>query len=169
MFPDTYYFPPNVAPAEVVSVMKRTFNEKIKGISEKIDQFGRPLDEVIIMASLLEKESHNFEDKQKIAGVLWQRIEIGMLLQVDAVFPYILGKDISRILFENLEIDSPYNTYLYLGLPPGAIANPGLDSIEAAVTPIKDSYLYYLADKEGNTHFSETFEEHKRKKELYLN
>ena len=92
-----------------------------------------------------------------------------MPLQVDAVFVYLLGKGSDSLTKEDLNIDSPYNTYRYRGLPPGPIGNPSLESIKAAATPSSSEYLYYLADKKGETHFSKTFDEHKEKKELYLN
>ena len=121
------------------------------------------------MASLLEKEARTTESRRIIAGILWKRLEIGMLLQVDAVFGYIINKGSLQLTLEDLSIDSPYNTYRYKGLPIGPIANPGLDSLQAATMPILTDYLFYLSDKEGTMHYSETFEEHKRKKRLYLN
>ncbi|MBI2618424.1 endolytic transglycosylase MltG [Candidatus Kaiserbacteria bacterium] len=169
LFPDTYHFLPNVSEQEVFRVMKETFNRRMESIASEIEAFGKPRDSVVIMASILEREAHDAETKRKIAGVLWSRIALGMPLQVDASFVYILGKGTAELSLDDLKIDSPYNTYLYAGLPPGPISNPGLDSLRAAVTPIESNYLYYLADKNGVTHFSETFEEHKRKKVEFLN
>src|SRR3989344_2430003 len=103
-----------------------------------------------------------------IAGVLWNRLDEGMLLQVDAAFLYFLGKATFQLTTADLESDSPYNTYRYKGLTPGAIGNPSLNSILAAVTPVKHQYLYYLADKNGITHYSKTYAEHLRKKRLYI-
>jgi len=120
------------------------------------------------MASLLEKEAHIFRDRRMISGVLWKRMEIGMPLQVDAAFLYFLGRTTFDLTLEDLQYDSPYNTYLHAGLPAGAITNPSLRAIEAAVTPIDNGNLFYLADFSGTTHYSATFEEHLRKKRIYL-
>ena len=130
--------------------------------------FNKPLDDVVVMASLLEKEANEFKDRRKIAGVLWKRLEIGMPLQVDATFVYFLGKNTFELTLADLQTESPYNTYINKGLPPTAIANPGLDSLRAAVTPDENDYFFYLADYDGVTHFSETYAEHLRKKRKYL-
>ena len=120
------------------------------------------------MASLLEEEAATLEDRQIIAGILWRRMAAGMPLQVDAVFPYIIGKNSFELTTNDLKTDSPYNTYTNRGLPPGPITNPGLDSILAAVTPQKTSYVYYLSDHDGNFHYSTTYEQHLQAKAKYL-
>ena len=120
------------------------------------------------MASLLEREVPLTYDRRVVAGILWKRIRLGMPLQVDAVFPYIIGKNSFNLTKSDLATDSPYNTYLYKGLPAGPIANPGLDAILAAVTPLPTSYLYYLSDKYGNLHYSATYEQHLANKHKYL-
>ena len=122
--------------------------------------------DIVIMASLIEKEVPDSDDRKIVSGILWKRLDIGMPLQVDAVFPYLTGR--REILSDDLKIDSPYNTYLYKGLPPGPIANPGLDAIEAARNPKSSSYFYYLSGKDGKTHFAKTFAEHLKNKEKYL-
>jgi UPF0755 protein len=169
LFPDTYFFLPNVKADEVVKVLSSTFLEKVLEIEDEIRDFGKSVEEVMIMASLLEKEAIDTESRKIVSGILWERLRIGMPLQVDAVFGYINGKNSFELTLDDLDIDSPYNTYRYKGLPPAPIANPGIDSILAAVTPIKTDYLYFLSDKAGTMHYSETFEEHVRKKKLYLN
>jgi UPF0755 protein len=121
------------------------------------------------MASLVEEETRTPADRRLVAGILWKRIKLGMPLQVDAVFPYINGKNTYEVTARDLKIDSPYNTYLYPGLPIAPIANPGLDSIKAAIEPAESPYLYYLSDRAGAMHYAKTFEEHKRNRELYLN
>ena len=120
------------------------------------------------MASLLEEEARTTRSRQIISGILWKRIERGMRLQVDAVFPYILGKNTFELTLDDLAVDSPYNTYRYAGLPLGPISNPGLDSLRAALHPVQTPYLYYLSDKNGVFHWSRTYEEHLKKKKLYL-
>ncbi|MCK4386691.1 MAG: endolytic transglycosylase MltG [Candidatus Pacebacteria bacterium] len=168
LFPDTYYFLPNVTPHSVARAMRDNFNKKILEIAEKIEESGRTLKEIVIMASLLEKEARTLKSKQMISGILWKRIEIGMPLQVDAVFPYINGKNTYQLSLKDLKIDSPYNTYKHKGLPIGPIANPSLWSLLAAVTPVDSNYLFYLSDRSGNMYYAADFEEHKRNKRLYL-
>jgi len=168
LFPDTYFFLPNVTPEQVIDAMSENFENKIKTIQQQIEEFGKPLEDVIIMASILEKEAMHTEDRKMVADVLWKRIDIGMPLQVDAAFLYINGKNTYNLTYDDLEIDSPYNTYKYRGLPKGPIANPSLDSILATVSPEKNPYLFYLSDKEGNIYYAEDFEEHKKNKRLYL-
>ena len=169
LFPDTYYFMPNATIEEVVETMEETFTERIAELQNRIEAFGRPLDEVITMASLLEKEARTLESRRTIAGILWNRLSIDMPLQVDAVFGYIAGTETFHPNYSDLEVESPYNTYKNKGLPPGPIANPGLRSIEAAVTPINSDYIFYLTGRDGNMYYSETYAEHLRNKQLYLN
>jgi len=168
LFPDTYYFLPTVTPRAVISTMKSNFYNKIGEISEQINDFGRDLKEIVVMASILEKEARTLQSKRMIAGILWKRIEIGMPLQVDAVFPYIIGKNTYQLSLEDLKVDSPYNTYTNKGLPIGPIANPSLWSLLATVTPIDSDYLFYLSDDNGNMHYAINFEQHKNNKRLYL-
>jgi UPF0755 protein len=169
LFPDTYIFYSTTKAADAILLMERTFGRRIAGVRADIIRFGRPLEEVIIMASLLEKEAPLYETRRTIAGILWKRLDEGFPLQVDATFLYINGKNTFELTRDDLEIDSPYNTYRYVGLPQGPIANPGLDAVLAAISPIETDYYYYLSDKDGVTHFSKTFEEHKEKKQKYLN
>lgn len=169
LFPDTYHFLPNVEAREVIRVLASTFVEKLAEVDEEIRSFGKPIDEIINMASILEKEARTTETRRTIAGILWKRLDIGMPLQVDAVFVYAIGKNSFTLTTADLRDDHPYNTYTNRGLPPAPIGNPGLDSIRAAVNPIESDYLYFLSDKQGNMHYSVTFEEHVRKKRIYLN
>lgn len=161
LFPDTYLFAPGTTPETAILTMREQFDAQVATIQEEIDAYGAPLHDVVVMASLLEREARLFETKQIIAGILWKRIDIGMPLQVDAVFGYILDTETFSPTFDQLEIDSPYNTYTNLGLPPGPIASPGLDSLRAAVNPIETPYLYYLTGADGTMHYGRTFEEHK--------
>lgn len=157
LFPDTYFVLPGEDPGLLLRSMQRNFETRVDAASSTIQKFGKPLSEVITMASLLEREAADSKSRRIIAGILWHRIAIGMPLQVDAVFPYIIGKNSFQLTKADLKVDSPYNTYKYKGLPPGPIANPGMSSILAAVTPIKTSYLFYLSDKQGNFHYSATY------------
>ncbi len=157
LFPDTYYVLPGEDPRVLLGAMQSDFDSRIDSASSTIAKFGKPLPDIIIMASLLEREAPDLHDRQVIAGILWHRIALGMPLQVDAVFPYILGKPGTELTHDDLKVDSPYNTYTNKGLPIGPIANPGMTSILAAVTPIKSNYLYYLSDKNGTFHYCATY------------
>lgn len=168
LFPDSYNFFPNDGEFAVYKTLRSTFDEKIAPLQDDIARSGRGLNDIIIMASLLEKEARTTATRRTIAGILWKRLSIGMPLQVDAVFEYINGKNTYTLTAEDLQIDSPYNTYKYKGLPIGPIASPGLDSIFAALNPTESPYFYYLSDKEGNIYYSKTFEEHVAKKARYL-
>lgn len=168
LFPDTYSFPENVTPEFVHETLRYTYERRIAAIGPELADSGRTEEEIVTMASLLEKEAKSLEDRRVVAGILWSRIKLGMPLQVDAVFGYIKGIDTYHPSGTDLDIDSPYNTYLHRGLPPGPIANPGVDSLRAALHPIETDYLYYLSGTDGVMHYAKTFEEHKRNKELYL-
>ena len=168
LFPDTYFVSPTAKPKEIVERMYRTFEQKIisvPGFSTTTKQ----IKDIVIIASLLEDEARTTESRQIISGILWKRLSIGMALQVDSTFKYINGKNTFELTADDLKINSPYNTYLYNGLPPGPIGNPGLDSIFSALNPTNTKYLYFLTSKDGKTmHYAKTFDEHKRNKELYL-
>lgn len=169
LFPDTYFVPAGINPSSMVQVMRDNFEKKVaEALKEKIEESERSLFEIITMASLIEKEAATEEDRKLISGILWKRLDAGMPLQVDAVFPYIIGKYSLQLTTEDLKIDSPYNTYLYKGLPLGPIANPGLESIITTLKPEESPYWYYLSDKEGNVYYSTTYQQHLIKKEKYL-
>ncbi len=168
LFPDTYYILPNATASQVLGMMEQNFYDRVQPLQPKIAAFGRPIHEVITMASLIEKEAHRTEDRELISGILWNRIEADMPLQVDAVFGYINERDTFSPKYSDLEADSPYNTYRHRGLPPGPIANPGLAAIEAAVAPRETDALYYLHGKDGTLHIAATFDEHVANRRRYL-
>jgi UPF0755 protein len=122
--------------------------------------------QVVTLASLVEKEAAGSNDRAIIAGIMLNRLNSNMRLQVDAPVLYYLDK--STVEPEDLKIDSPYNTYLRAGLPPTAIGNPSRDSIAAVLHPTKSNYLFYLHDKNGVAHYAKTFAEHKRNIQQYL-
>jgi UPF0755 protein len=159
LFPDTYFFLPGEDPDLVLTALENNFNLHVAAqtVRDAISKFGKPLPEVLTMASLLEKEAPDTKDREIISGILWHRIAIGMALQVDAVFPYIIGVNSLQLTKGQLATDSPYNTYTNKGLPPGPIANPSVDSILAATQPTKTNYLYYLSDLHGTMHYCATY------------
>jgi len=168
LFPDTYLFLLNVESADVIKALKNNFEKKITTLETEVTTFNKPVSDVIKMASIVEREARTMESRQTVAGILWKRLEIGMPLQVDVSFKYINGKTTSSLTLEDLKIDSPYNSYLYKGLPPTPIANPGLGAIKATITPIKTDYLYFLSDNKGKMHYAKTYQQHLQNKELYL-
>ena len=168
LFPDTYFFELNYTALDVERVMKENFDQKLEPLTESINKSKHPLRDIVVMASILEKEARTPEDMALVSGVLWKRIARGMPLQVDASLFYLLGKTSSELTQADLQVKSAYNTYRNKGLPAGPIGNPGLVAIQAAITPTESPYLYYLSDKEGAMHYARTFEEHKANKEKYL-
>ncbi|MFA6494519.1 MAG: endolytic transglycosylase MltG [Candidatus Paceibacterota bacterium] len=168
LFPDTYFFFGTVAPEEVIAAMKENFQTRVKDVQLKILSSGKNMQDVLTMASIIERETVTPESRRIVSGILWKRIKIGMPLQVDATFDYINGKNTYDLTVDDLNIDSKYNTYEYKGLPPGPICNPGLDSIIAAIEPASTPYLYYLSEKDGTMHYAKDFEEHKSNKFKYM-
>jgi len=168
LFPDTYLFPPDASVASIIKAMRANFDTKIASLDADIKASGHPIAEIVTMASLVEKEVRTIENKKIVAGILWDRLMLGMPLQVDAVFGYIFDRDTYSPSFADLKVDSPYNTYTHRGLPPGPINNPGLESIQAALHPTKTNYLYYLTDKEGVMHYATTYAGHQSNERKYL-
>lgn len=167
LYPDTYNFLANTKPEEIVIAMKTNFNKKISSITPEIKAFSKPLKDIITMASIIEKEANGTEDRKIIAGVLWKRISEGMLLQVDPPFYYILNKT-GNVTYDDLKIDSPYNTYKYKGLPKGPIGSPSLDAIRATVNPVSTKYYFYLSGNDGTMHYATTYDGHLSNKSKYL-
>jgi UPF0755 protein len=168
LFPDTYFFGLNADSADVIKEMQDNFNGKIKTVEPEMIAFGKPENDVITMASILEEEARTQEDWQIISGILWKRIKIGMPLQVDSTLGFVTGKPSSQLTVSDLKMDSPYNTYTNKGLPPTPIASPGLQTITAALTPTPTPYLYYLSDQNGVIHYAASFADHIRNREKYL-
>ena len=127
--------------------------------------------EFLTLSSLVEKEATSLADRSKIASVFMNRMSEtpSMPLQTDPTVLYALGEHQERTLFEDLEVEDSYNTYIHTGLPPGPIASPGMESVQSTMNPSNTDYYYFLADSEGNNHFAETFEEHVENREKYIN
>lgn len=168
LFPDTYYFYENVEPQYVVDLLRETYERRMRSISMLMNAFGKPQEDIIKMASIIEREADNSRDRRLIAGILWKRLELGMPLQVDAPFHYILGKASSEITLGDLAMDSPYNLYKNTGLPPTPISNPGLETISDTIRPIRSDYWFYLSDKDGVMHYAATHDGHLANKRKYL-
>ncbi len=168
LFPDTYFFFSVATSGEVVVALENNFTKRTKEKQEEANAMGKNWHDIVTMASIIEEETITDEDRHIVSGILWNRIKKGMRLQVDATFAYTIGKGSLELTADDLKSDSPYNTYLYKGLPPTPISNPGLAAIDAALHPSASAYLYYLSDKDGVIHYAKTFEEHKRNKAKYL-
>jgi len=168
-FPDTYEINRGIEIGEIVDKILNNFDKKLtQDLRDEIQKQKKTIFEIVTMASLIEKEVRNLEDKKIVSGILWKRLKSGMPLQVDATISYITGKKTTQVSIEETKIDSLYNTYKYRGLPLGPISNPGLESILAAIYPEENPYWYYLSTPEGKTIFSKTLEEHNIAKAAYL-
>ena len=166
LFPDTYEVPKKYGAENTVKLMLSNFNQiatKNK-FEDKAEKIGFSLDEIIILASIIEKEAKFTEEKSKVSSVFHNRLKTGMKLQSCATIQYILEEPKEKLDENDLKIDSPYNTYLYKGLPPEAICNPGLDSIMAALDPEEGDYLYFVLGENGRHIFSKTYQEHLKNK-----
>lgn len=168
LFPDTYFLFGSMTIQDIETIMTENFNKKTGMLADNIKASKHSLRDIVIMASILEKEATTKEDKELVSGILWKRISIGMPLQVDATFMYLLGKKSSDLTVSDLQMKSSYNTYQNRGLPAGPIGNPGLLALQATITPKASPYLYYLSDYSGVIHYAKTFEEHKANKLKYL-
>jgi len=170
-FPDSYHLPQGLKEKEIIDAFLNNFSQKLTQQELLNINNSHNFYENIIIASLLEKEVLTEIDKRMVADILWRRIEAGMPLQVDATICYAQNQSFidCQLTLEAFKIDSPYNTYLYKGLPPTPICNPGLESIKAALNPLPNQSWYYLSDrKTGKTIYSQTFEGHKAAKAKYL-
>ncbi|MEN9649569.1 MAG: hypothetical protein RL094_536 [Candidatus Parcubacteria bacterium] len=168
LFPNTYFFPPKASSEMIITMMGSIFKKQLKPYEQEIASSSHSMKDIIIMASILEGEVQTEQDRKMVADLLWRRIEIGMPLQVDSTFTYVNGKTSAQLTLNDLKVNSPYNTYTNKGLPPTPISNPGIQSIEAALRPIPNDYLFFLSDKDGITHFAKTHDEHVRLKNKYL-
>ncbi|MEG6585616.1 endolytic transglycosylase MltG [Dendrosporobacter sp. 1207_IL3150] len=161
IFPDTYEIANGASEEQLLAMMVDEFNKRFTDdMREKANQLGLPVRDVIILASLVEKEARIDSERPLIAGVFLNRLKNDMPLQSCATIQYILGYPKPELTIQDTKIVSPYNTYINMGLPPGPIANPGTASINAVLNASQTEYLYFVADEKGHHHFSKTYEEH---------
>ena len=169
LFPATYpFYKENPSIEEIVSVMLDKTNSVINEYRTEIEEQDMTVHQVLTMSSLIEEEATEKVDRHQIASVFYNRLKIGMPLQTDPTVLYAQGEHKDRVLYKDLEIDSPYNTYKYPGLTPGPIANAGVTSIEAALFPEETDFLYFLATPTGEVLFSKTLDEHNIKKAQHI-
>ncbi|MBI2040200.1 endolytic transglycosylase MltG [Candidatus Microgenomates bacterium] len=173
MFPDSYLFPKEATAEYVVNSLRETFKQRFSDdLRSKIKKQGLTEEEGVILSSIVEREARSERARQMVASILLKRFKIGMGLNADATLQYALGYQAGEnppaggwwkrhLTREDKKVDSPYNTYLYNGLPPTPISNPGLSSLKAvANADPKTPYLYYYHDSKGNSHYAKTLEEH---------
>ncbi|HEV1997121.1 MAG TPA: endolytic transglycosylase MltG [Candidatus Dormibacteraeota bacterium] len=162
LFPDTYQFSAKATPQEVVSALLKQFGQKLTPDMRSGTPVGFSLAQAVVMASIVEREAFFDKDRAAVAGVFYNRLKAGMPLQSDATVAYAVGRAGADISEADKRADSPYNTYLHTGLPPAAISNPGLPSLQAALSPMQTDYVFYLTDKDGHAHFSKTYAQHQQ-------
>lgn len=160
LFPDTYSFPLRTAPRDILRTMVRRFRDQLASIDDERAESSLSDDDAVTLASIIEKETAVAEERSLVAGVFRNRLRIGMRLQSDPTATY--GWKEGPPTAADLRVDSPYNTYLHAGLPPGPICNPGLAAIRAAYNPTKTPYLYFVARGDGTHNFSTNLDEHNR-------
>lgn len=168
LFPDTYFFPPTFTASDLADLLLVTYEENVSPLRPAIEQHPLTESEVLVLASIIEREANTPESMKIVSGILQNRLAIGMPLQADASIEYILDKPLAELTPDDLDIDSPYNTYLNTNLPPTPIGNPGLDSIKAVLEPTESDYFYYITDDEGEFHYAKTYREHLINIERYL-
>lgn len=180
LFPDSYFFPRDASAGAILTIMQKNFQKKVTGgLQEDISLSKLTFQEIIILASIVEREARHDEDRAIVAGILLKRRQNNWALQVDATVQYAIGtqKCTGRLNCEwwpksltkkDLQLKSPYNLYLYRGLPPSPICNPGLSSIKAVLMPQQSPYWYYLSDHEGIMRYAKTDIEHQKNIQTYL-
>jgi UPF0755 protein len=184
LFPDTYYFFRTQSADQVINSLQMQWQEQMKLFSNlftRVELFDEKtptlqiyggsihsVKDIIIMASILEREANNSDEAKVISGILWKRMSKDIPLQVDATFKYTIGKTSADLTLTDLQQDNPYNTYTRKGLPVGPIGNPGKNMIDAALNPVESEYWYYLHDDQGVIHYAKNYQEHLKNKEKYI-
>lgn len=167
LYPDTYLIEKGTSANNIIEKMLERFYSVIKEVEKEnnIAIKDEDIDNIITIASMIEKEASVDIDRPLISSVIYNRLEKGMKLQLDATVLYALGEHIDVVFNRHLEVDSPYNTYKYSGLPIGPIASPGIECIKAALLPSDTDYLYYILQKDGTHYFTDSYDDFLAKKE----
>ncbi|MFN2459902.1 MAG: endolytic transglycosylase MltG [Candidatus Velthaea sp.] len=169
LFPSTYLIPVDASPSGVAKILTNQFRKELPPDAEaRAKALGRTVPEVVILASLVEREAKADDERALMAGVYYNRLRLGMPLEVDATIEYTFPEHHAVITKRDLESDSPYNTYRHAGLPPTPIANPGKPSLDAAFMPRSSDYLYYVYKGDGHHAFARTLAEHNDNVRRYL-
>lgn len=154
LFPDTYRFNEYATAEQIVEAMVANFHRRVSEANLEISERD------LIIASIIEREVRGLTDMKLVSDIIRKRLAIGMPLQMDSTVNFITGNKTPSITFADRDIDSPYNTYMYPGLPPGPIANPGLDALIATKNPTPNNYYYFLTNPQGKVFYGETFDQH---------
>ena len=162
LYPDTYEFGKSLPPLLIIDVMVKRFREIIGPYMKRIEELGMKVEEVITLASIVEKEAGNAEEMPLIASVFLNRLKKGMRMESDPTVIYGMNNFMGNLTRKDLLESTPYNTYVIRGLPPGPISNPGLASIKAVLYPVETDYLYFVSKNDGTHYFSVSIEEHNR-------
>ena len=168
LYPETYYIPKDFSADALVDLMVKTFDEETAPLQSKMSSYGLSYEQVLVLASILEREANSPESMRIVSGILQGRMKDGMPLQADASVEYILDKPLKELTPADLKVDSPYNTYTNRGLPPTPIGNPGIEAIMAALEPTSTDYVFYITDAEGTFHYAVTYDEHLDNIDRYL-
>lgn len=184
LFPDTYLIPKSASDENIVTIMKNNFNSRVSGLLKvemaspsAVVALGNgdkiSINNLIILSSLVEREAKNDSERPIIANIIYKRWKADWPLQIDATIQYIVGKSKEwwkkELSLDDLKVDSPYNTYLNKGLPPGAIASPGIKAITAVINQAQTDYWFYATGKDGITRYSTTLNQHNQNIEKNLN
>ncbi len=168
LFPETYEMKKGSTEEDIIRRMLEELERKLSGLPEgwrnQLKENNIDFHQMMTIASLIEREVVVDDERPIVAGVIYNRLKAKMPLQIDATVQYLFDKPKERLFEKDLRMESPYNTYLHEGLPPGPIASPGLESIRAALYPKKTNYLFYVTKKDGTQRhlFAETYEQHKK-------
>lgn len=168
LFPDTYKFLEYVSTEEFIERLEHQQKVVIEELIQKYPENERDINDIVIAASIIEKEADTPEGRRMVSDIIWRRIEMDMPLQVDATFVYGIGKGTFDLTLDDLREDGPYNTYINKGLPPTAIANPGRDSLEAAFAPMSNDNVFFLTGRDGEMYYAVTYEDHLVNKRSFL-
>jgi UPF0755 protein len=171
LYPDTYFVDPaSYSNKQFIQRLINTFESKLDNdIWIPLEKENRTLEDVIIMASVVEREERDPDERPTVAGILWNRYDANIGLGADATVLYALGRTKGGLTYTDLQVDSPYNTRKYAALPPTPICNPNITSIKAAADPALTDYWYYLHDSDGAVHYAKTLDEHNTNKAKYIN
>ncbi len=173
LFPETYLVPREMTAEQLYELLTTQYIAQVDSLQSLIDAQVRPFEDVLIMASLVQREARDYTQMRHVAGILWNRIDLGMALQVDATLQYAKGKNAQgewwgTPLSADKQITSLFNTYMYPGLPPGPICNPGSNALKAALDPLVVDDLFYLHAPSGEMYFAQTLDEHNANINRYL-
>lgn len=161
LFPDTYLIKVGETPKEIITKMVARFKEMLSEAIKEVNTTvkNEDIETVVTIASMIEKEARIDSERPVIASVIVNRLNIDMMLQIDATVIYALGEHVDTVLYSHLETNSPYNTYKNYGLPVGPISNPGLESIKAALKPEQTDYLFYVLQNDKTHYFTNNYED----------